>query len=176
MALLKEIAPGITRVAVIFNPDNHPIAALNSRAIEDAAPSLGITVTLAPVHDYPGIEEAIAAQARQPVGGLIALPDGGFTAAHLDVIIAAATRHRLPLIGWYVVPTAGGLMSYWWDPVAPYAQAAGYIDRILKGASPADLPVQQPTKFSLIVNLKTAKELGLTIPQSILARADEVIE
>jgi putative tryptophan/tyrosine transport system substrate-binding protein len=176
LQLLKEIAPGITRVAVVFNPDNHPMATLNSRAIETAAPSLGITVTLAPVHDYSGIEEAIAVQARQPGGGLIALPDGGFTAAHLDLIIAAAAHHRLPLIGWHVVPRAGGLMSYWWDPVAPYAQAASFLDRILKGAKPADLPVQQPTKFSLVINLKAAKELGLTIPQSILARADEVIE
>jgi putative ABC transport system substrate-binding protein len=176
LQLLKEIAPDVTRVAVIFNPDNHPVAASNNRAIVAAGPSLGITVTLAPVHDVSGIDEAIAAQARQPGGGLIALPDGGFTAAHLDVIIAAAAHHRLPLIGWYIVPNAGGLMSYWWDPFAPYAQAASYIDRILKGASPADLPVQQPTKFSLVINLKTAKALGLTVPQAILARADEVIE
>jgi putative ABC transport system substrate-binding protein len=176
LQLLKEIAPAVTRVAVIFNPDNHPIAALNNRAIEAAGPSLGITVTLAPVHDDSGIEEAIAAQAGQPGGGLIALPDGGFTAAHLDVIIAAAAHHRLPLIGWYVVPRAGGLMSYWWDPVAPYAQAASYVDRILNGASPADLPTQQPTTYSLVINLKTAEALGLTVPASMLQRADEVIE
>jgi putative ABC transport system substrate-binding protein len=176
LQLLKEIAPAVTRVAVIFNPDNHPIAALNNRAIEAAGPSLGITVTLAPVHDDSGIEEAIAAQAGQPGGGPVALPDGGFTAAHLDVIIAAAAHHRLPLIGWYVVPRAGGLMSYWWDPVAPYAQAASYVNRILNGASPADLPTQQPTTYSLVINLKTAEALGLTVPASMLQRADEVIE
>ena len=175
LQLLKEIAPGVTRVTVIFNPDTTPFDAFFNRGIEAAAPSFGMTVTLAPVHDDAAIEEAIAAQAREPGGGLISLPDS-FNDAHRDVIIAAATRHRLPLIGTSPFSRAGGLMSYWFDPVDLYAQAASYIDRILKGASPADLPVQQPTKYSLIINLKTAKALGLTVPQSILARADEVIE
>jgi putative ABC transport system substrate-binding protein len=103
------------------------------------------------------------------------LPDS-FTDTHRDVIIAAATRHRLPLIGTRVFPRSGGLMSYRFDPVDLYAQAASYIDRILRGASPADLPVQYPTKFSLIINLKTAKALGLTVPPSMLDLADEVIE
>ncbi len=177
--LLKEVAPRVTRVAVIFNPDTAPYAPLLNRAIEAAAPSFGITVTLAPVHDDAGIEAAIAAQAREPGGGLINFPES-FSVTHRDVIVAAASRHGLPQIGQPQLTRAGGLMSY--DGVylhigdEYYAQAAPYIDRILKGASPADLPVQQPTKYSLIINLKTAKSLGLTVPQSILQRADEVIE
>ncbi len=147
-----------------------------NRAIQAAAPSFGITVTLAPVHGDAEIEEAIGAQALEPGGGLISLPDS-FNTTHRDVIIAAATRHRLPLMGagdlW---PRAGALMSYSFDAVDLYAQAASYIDRILKGASPADLPVQQPTKYSLIINLKTANARGLTVPPAILEMADEVIE
>jgi len=178
LQLLKEIAPRVTRVAVIFNPDNSPAALLNmlNRAIEAAAPSVGVMVTLAPVRDDAAIEGTIAAQAREPGGALITLPDA-FNATHRDVIIAAAARHSLPLMGFAdFFPRAGGLMSYWFDPVDVYAQAASYIDRILRGASPADLPVQQPVKFSLVINLRTAKALGLTVPQSILQRADEVIE
>jgi putative ABC transport system substrate-binding protein len=173
LQLLKEIAPSITRVAVIFNPEA-PIGALLNRAIETAAPSLGIAVTLAPIHDESEIEAAIAAQTRAPGGGLIDLPDG-FTDAHRDQISAAAARHRVPMIG-ALVPRAGGLMSYWFDSVELHARAASYIDRILKGASPADLPVQRPTRYSLVINLKTAEALGLTVPQALLARADEVIE
>jgi putative ABC transport system substrate-binding protein len=120
----------------------------------------------------PGIEEAIAASG----GGLIVLPEP-FAVTHSDVIIAAATRHRLPLMGLGASSTrAGALMSYSFDTVDLCAQAASYIDRILKGASPADLPIQQPTKYSLIINLKTAKALGLTVPPAVLALADEVIE
>jgi putative tryptophan/tyrosine transport system substrate-binding protein len=103
------------------------------------------------------------------------LPDS-FNVTHRDAIIAAAARHKLPDIGIDIFPRAGGLMSYWFDSVDLYAQAASYIDRILKGASPEELPVQQPTKYLLIINLKTAQALGLTVPQSILDRADEVIE
>jgi putative ABC transport system substrate-binding protein len=175
LQLLKEIAPSLTRVAVIFNPDTAPQASLADRAIEAAAPSFGITVTLAPVHDDAAIEEAIAAEAREPGGGLINLPDG-FNTTHRDVIIGAATRHRLPLVGTPDFPSAGGLISCMFDPVDMYAQAASYIDRILRGADPADLPVQQPTKFPLIINLKTAKALDLTVPPSMLDLADEVIE
>jgi putative tryptophan/tyrosine transport system substrate-binding protein len=175
LQLLKEVSPSVARVAVIFNPDIAPHAPLFNRTIEAAASSLGMTVRLASVHDDLGIEEAIAAQVREPGGGLVTLPDP-FTAAHRDAIVAAAARHSLPLIGTREFPLAGGLMSYWFNPVDVYAEAASYIDRILKGASPADLPVQQPTKFSLVINLKTAKALGLTIPPSMLQLADEVIE
>jgi len=173
--LLKDIAPSVTRVVVIFNPDTAPYATFLNRAIEAAAPSFGITATFAPVHDDAGIEEAIADEAREPGGGLIALPDI-FNVAHRDVISTAAASHGLPGIGTPDFPRVGGLISYSFDTVEVHAQGASYIDRILKGASPADLPVQQPTKYSLAVNLKTAKALGLTIPQSILALADEVIE
>jgi putative ABC transport system substrate-binding protein len=180
LQLLKEVAPSVTRVAVIVNPDNAfaplpAFALVLNRAIEAAGPSIGMTVSLAPVHDDAMIEEAIAAHARTPGGGLISLPDS-FNTRHRDVIVAAAVRHGLPLIGTPDFPGAGGLMSYMFDPVELHTQAASYIDRILKGASPADLPVQYPTKFSLVINLKTAKMLGLTVPQSILQRADEVIE
>jgi putative tryptophan/tyrosine transport system substrate-binding protein len=175
LQLLKEAAPSVTRVAVIFNPDTAPYAPLLNHGIEAAAPTLGVTVTFAPVHDDSGIEEAIAILAREPGGGLISLPDS-FNVTHRDVAIAAATRHSLPSIGASDIPRAGGLMSYVVDRVDQYAQAASYIDRILKGASPADLPVQQPTKFSLIINLKTAKALGLTVPPNMLDLADEVIE
>ena len=173
LQLLKEIAPGITRVAVIFSPDT-AIAAWLNRAIEAAAPSVGMTATFAPVRDAAGIEAAIAAGAREAGCGLISLP-GAFNDAHREVI-AAAARHGLPLIGAYGIPRVGGLISYWFDTVDLFVQGASYIDRILKGASPADLPVQQPTKFALAINLKTAKALGLSVPQSLLARADEVIE
>jgi putative ABC transport system substrate-binding protein len=176
LQLLKEVAPAVTRIAVIFNPETAPFAPLFSREAEVAAPSFGMTVALAPVHDDPGIEEAIAVQAREPGVGLVSLPDS-FTTSHRDVIIATAARQRLPLIGaGAVFPRAGGLISYGFDAVDLHAQAASYIDRILRGANPADLPVQEPTKFSLVINLKTAKALGLTVPPCLLDLADEVIE
>jgi putative ABC transport system substrate-binding protein len=175
LQLLKEVAPSTTWIAVIFNPDTALHAPLFNRPIEAAAPSMGLTVRSAPVQDDAGIEAAIAAQARESGGGLVILPDS-FTAAHSDVIIAAAARHGLPLIGTQEFPRGGGLMSYWFDTIDVYAQAATYIDRILKSSNPADLPVQQPTKVSLILNLRTAKALGLTVPSSMLDLADEVIE
>jgi len=173
LQLLKEVAPHLTRVAVIFNPDT-AFAPPFLREME-AAPSFGVTVTLAPVYHDAAIEQTIATQASEPGGGLIILPDS-FNETHRDVIIAAATRLSLPLIGTPQFPRAGGLMSYWFDPVGLFAQAASYVDRILKGTSPADLPIQQPTKYSLIINLKTAKALGLTVPPGMLDLADEVIE
>jgi putative tryptophan/tyrosine transport system substrate-binding protein len=176
LQLLKEIAPSVARVAVIFNPDTAPFAPLFNRAVEASAPSVGVTATLAPVHDDRGIEKAIASQADGPGGALITLPES-FSITHRNVIIAAAARYSLPLIGGIeVFPKAGALLSYWFDQVAMFAQAASYVDRILKGANPADLPVQNPTKFSLIINLKTAKAIGLTVPLSLLQLADEVIE
>jgi putative ABC transport system substrate-binding protein len=175
LQFLKEVAPGITRVGVIFNPATAPFAPLFNRAIEAAAPSLRITVTLAPVHDDAGIEDAAATQAREPGGSLIILPES-FSETHRNVIIAAGAHRSLPVIGVPVFSKAGGLLSYWFDPVDLHAQAASYIDRILTGTSPADLPVQQPTKYSLIINLKTSKALRLTVPPSLLDLADEVIE
>ncbi len=173
--LLKEIAPSVSRVAVILNPDTTPYGKLLSPAIEAAAPDYGITVTFARVHDDAGIAEAIRALAREPGGGLIAFPDI-FNVAHRNVIITAAARYGLPGIGTPDFPRAGGLVSYSFDTVEVHAQAAAYVDRILRGANPADLPVQQPTKYSLIINLKTAKAIGLTVPRHLLAMADEVIE
>jgi len=164
LQLLKDLAPAVTRVAVIFNPDTAPFAALYNGAIETAAPSFGMTVTLAPVRDDAGIEEAIAAHAREPNGALIDYPQP-FNATHGGAIIDAATRHRLPLMSSLAITRAGGLMSYWISQIGLFAQAASYIDRILKGASPADLPVQQPTGYKLIINLKTAKALGLPFLQ-----------
>ncbi len=175
LQLLKGVAPVVNRVAVIFNPGTAPYASLADPVIEAAAPSVGVTVTLAPAHDDAGIEEAAAAQAREPGGGVIALPDS-FNETHRDVIIAAAAHRSLPLIGPPSFPRAGGLMSYWFDVAEQYGQAASYIDRVVRGASPAGLPVQYPTKYSLIINLKTAKALGLTIPERVLEIADEVIE
>jgi putative tryptophan/tyrosine transport system substrate-binding protein len=172
LQLLKQIAPDVTRVAIMFNPDT-AFAPPLGRVI-DFAPSLGVAATLALVHDGAGIEKAIAAESREPGGGLICLPDS-FNVAHRDAIIAAVTRHRIPLVGLPEFVRAGGLLSYWYDIAELHAEAASYIDRILKGANPADLPVQYPTKYSLIINLKTAKALGLTVSPSILAEADEVI-
>jgi putative ABC transport system substrate-binding protein len=132
-------------------------------------------VTFAQVHDDAGIEEAITTLRREPGGGVIALPDI-FNVAHHNLISAAAARHGLPLIGTPDFPRAGGLISYSFDTVEVHAQGASYVDRILKGASPADLAVQQPTKYSLVINLKTANTLGLTVPPNMLDLADEVIE
>ena len=159
----------------MFNPDTAPASAYMP-TFEAAARSLKIVPIIAPVRSDGEIETAIIALGREPGGGLITLPDS-FNIAHRDTIIAAAARHRLPLMGLGdIFPRSGGLMSYFFDPVDVFAQAASYIDRILKGARPADLPVQLPTKYLLVINLKTAKALGLTVPQSLLQRADEVIE
>ena len=175
LELLKEVAPSVKRAAVIFSPDTASYAPLFNREIEAAAPSFGMTVTLAPVRSDAAIGEAIDLEAREAGGSVICLPDS-FNARHRDVIIAAAARHRLPLIGTRDFTEAGGLISYIFDPVDLHAQAASYIDRILRGAHPADLPVQQPTKYSLSINLKAAEALGLTVPPAMLDLADEVIE
>ena len=174
--LLTKVAPGIKRVAVIFSPETAPYAGLYNSAIEAAAPTFGIKVTLAPVHDDAEIRAAIAAHTREPGGGLVILPDS-FTTVHRETIVTAAAQYNLPGIGiGDIFPKAGGLMSYWFDVIDVHAQAASYIDRILKGDKPADLPVQNPTKFTFILNLKTAKALGLTISPGVLATVDEVIE
>ena len=176
LGLFKEIAPGLRHVAVIFNPDTASFAKSFNQAIEAAAQSLGVSVTLAPVHDDAAIEAAIAAQAQQPGGGVIVLPES-FVITHRKTIIAAAARYRLPTFGMNdQFPRDGGLMSYSIDSVDTHRQGASYIDRILKGANPADLPIQEPTKFLLILNVKTAKELGLDVPVHLQQLADEVIE
>jgi putative ABC transport system substrate-binding protein len=172
--LLKEIAPGITGAAAIFNPDTAYPPSFIVREIE-AASSVGVAVTLAPVRDTAGIEQVVAAQARESGRGLMILPDS-FNVRHRDVIIGAANRHRLPFIGFDVFATAGGLMTYFADAIDLHVQATAYVDRILKGEKPSELPVQAPTKYKLWINLKTAKALGLDVPATLVARADEVIE
>jgi putative tryptophan/tyrosine transport system substrate-binding protein len=174
--VLKEIAPATARAAVIFNPDTAPYYKLNMSSIEAAASSFAMKAFEARVHNRGDIEAAISALAREPAGGVIAMPDA-FGGVHRDLIIALAARYRLPAVyAFRFFAAAGGLISYGVDLSDMQWRAAIYVDRILKGAKPADLPVQLPTKFELIINLKTANALGLEIPPMLLARADEVIE
>lgn len=176
LGLLKEIAPGVTRVALLYNPDTAPFADLFLRSLEAAAPSFGIEPIPAPVRNTADIDEVISAQARSPGGALIALTDV-FVNTNRHRIVDLAARYRLPaMYPWAFFPTAGGLISYGIDEIEPFRQAPAYIDRILKGQKPGDLPIQGPTKLTLVVNLKTAAALGLTIPPTLLAHADEVIE
>jgi putative tryptophan/tyrosine transport system substrate-binding protein len=173
---LKHVAPAVTRVALIFNPDTAPFAHLFWQPVEAAAPSFDVEPMQAPVRDVGEIERTIAAFARNANGGLMVLPDVS-TTNHRDLIIALAARHRLPAVYPYrYFATSGGLMSYGSDLADVYRRAASYVDRILKGAAPGDLPVQAPAKFEFVINLKTANGLGLTVPPRWLGRADEVIE
>ena len=175
LEVLKEVAPQVNRVAVILNLEQPPHVAM-WRSIEATAPSFGVRLTPADVQGPAEIERAMEALAREPNGGLIVLP-GPITLAHRELITALAARHRLPAAyAFRYFVTGGGLVSYGIDSVDQSRQAAGYVDRILKGEKPGDLPVQQPTKFELVINLKTAKALGLEVPATLLARADEVIE
>jgi putative tryptophan/tyrosine transport system substrate-binding protein len=174
LELLKEAAPAVTRVAVMYNPQTSPAGYLPS--LRSAAAILRIDVIEAPVRDDDEIERVITAMSERPGGGLTVMADV-FMAAHRAPIITLAARHRLPVMyprRIYVVE--GGLMGYGTDVAELFKRAAGYVDSILKGADPGELPVQRPTKFELALNLKTAKALGLTVPPSLLARADEVIE
>jgi len=173
--LLSEIAPGLKRAAIMFNPDT-TTASTHMPSLETAARSLKVVPIIAPVHSDVEIETAIIALGREPGGGLVVLPDI-FTNAHRAPIILAAARNNVPAV-YNVSDSArdGGLLSYGVDPVDTFRRAASYVDRILCGAKPAELLVQLPTKFEMVVNLKTAKALGLTVPPSILLRADEVIE
>ena len=177
LELLKEIAPDVKRVAVIRDP-SVPAGSGGLAAIQTVAPSFGVELTPVGVRDAGEIERAITAFARGSNGGLILVGPTSSVARYRDLIIALAARHRLPAIypGNRMYVTGGGLISYGPDAIDQYHRAAAYVDRILKGEKPADLPVQQPTKFELIVNLKTAKALGLDVPATVLARADEVIE
>jgi ABC-type uncharacterized transport system substrate-binding protein len=173
---LKHVAPGIKRVALIFNPDTAPFARMFWQPVEVAAQSFDVEPIQAPVRDVDEIKRAIEAFASDANGGLMILPDVS-TANHRDLIIALAARHRLPAVYPYrYFAASGGLMSYGTDLADIYRRAATYVDRILKGAAPGDLPVQAPTKIDLVINLKTAKELGLDVPPTLIARADEVIE
>jgi putative ABC transport system substrate-binding protein len=175
LEVLKEVAPQVGRVAVILNLEQ-PSQVAMWRAIEPMAASSGVRLTATDVQDSADIGSAIEAFAREPNGGLIVLPNP-ITISHRELIVALAARHRLPAAyGFRVFVTSGGLVSYGADPYDQSRQSAVYVDRILKGAKPGDLPVQQPTKFDLVINMKTAKTLGLNISSTLLARADEVIE
>ena len=176
MEVLTEIAPNIKRVTVIFNPKTAPYHPLYLRAMEKAALSIAVELIAVEVHDDAEIERAISDVGREPNDGLFVLPDT-FNRIHHRTIIALADRYRLPAV--YFSPffaREGGLISYGPDEIDMVQRTVGYVDRILKGAKVAELPVQQPTKFQLIINQKTARALGLTVPQMLLARADEVIE
>ena len=176
LQLLKEIAPSLTRTALIFNPDTTPgHGNFFLDPFQAAAPVVGILAAPAPVHDLPEIEAAVAALA--PDGGLVVTPESFVSGRYHTEIIALAERFRVPTVYPYPIHSAkGGLMSYGISSIDLYRRAATYVDKILKGTKPADLPVQEPTKFDLVINLKTAAALGLTVPPTLLARADEVIE
>jgi putative ABC transport system substrate-binding protein len=175
LELLKEIAPGVTRAAVIQDPSISSGTG-QSAAIQAVAPSLGVELTPVDLRDASGIEHGIATFARGSNCGLI-VTISPLALRHRELIIALVARHRVPAVyPWRVFVADGGLSSYGPDDIDQYRRAASYIDRILKGEKPTDLPVQLPTRFELAVNLKTATALGLTIPPTLLARADEVIE
>jgi putative ABC transport system substrate-binding protein len=175
LELLSEIAPGLKRVSILFNPDL-PGAPVYVPSFETAARSLKVEPIPAPVHDEVEIETAIIALGREPGGGLVVTSDA-FAIAHRAPIILAAARNNVPAVyNASYFARDGGLLSYGPDTVENFRRAATYVDRILRGEKPGDLPVQLPTKFEMVVNLKTAKALGLTVPQSIVLRADEVIE
>ena len=172
---LKEIAPNISHVAMIYNPDN-PAAALYGQSYKDAAGSLAIQPIIAHVHSLADIEGVIKTASERPNGGIFFAPDvtiGG----HLEQIVPIVARYRVPSIySERLAVKIGGLIYYGTDRVDLYRRSASYVDRVLRGEKPSDLPFQQPTKYELVVNLKTAKTLGLTVPPSVLARADVVIE
>ena len=175
LELLKQIAPSVTRAVVLRDP-TQPTGIAQLAAMHSVAPSLGVEVSPVGLRDPDEIERGVAAFARGANGGLI-VTAGALSLVHRDLIIALAARHRLPAVYPYrIFVASGGLMSYGTDSTDSYRRAAGYVDRILKGEKAADLPVQQPTKFDLVINLKAAKALDLDVPATLLATADEVIE
>jgi putative ABC transport system substrate-binding protein len=175
LGMLREVAPGIARVALLGDPIT-PTYEYFLRAAEVVSPSLGITLVPSPIHTAANIEHAVEMFAQAPNGALF-LPPNNTTIWHRALIIALAARHLLPAVyALRVFVEAGGLMSYGVDEIGIFRQAASYVDRILRGAQPDDLPVQTPLKYETVVNLKTAKTLGLEVPPTLLARADEVIE
>jgi putative ABC transport system substrate-binding protein len=177
LELLKEIAPGVTRCALLWNPATAPyVSKYFLDPFKAAASSLAVEPIIPSVHDAAELEAAIAAQAREPNGGLIVMPDT-FTTVHRAKITALAAQYRLPAVYPFRFFAAdGGLLSYGGDTADSYRRAAGYADRILRGEKPSELPVQAPAKFQLVINLKTAKALGFTVPDKLLTLADEVIE
>jgi putative ABC transport system substrate-binding protein len=175
LGTLKEIAPNLAHVSMIYNPDD-PVGAFFARSFESAAAPLGVEPTIGHIHGLADIERAVAAAAAQPNSGIFVPPDVTIS-AFIEQTVAAVARHRLPTIySERVFVTNGGLVYYGADRVELFRGAASYVDRILRGERAGDLPYQQPTKYELVVNLKTAKALGLTVPQTLLASADEVIE
>jgi putative tryptophan/tyrosine transport system substrate-binding protein len=176
LELLKEIAPRVTRVAFLFNPATAPFAEYFLSPFKAAAPSFSVEAIAAPVRDLSELKSALEVMARVPNGGLIVMSDA-FLNVHRAEITSLAARHRLPAVYPYrFFAELGGLLSYGGDPADNFRRAASYVDRILNGARPGELPVQAPVKFELVINLKAAKALGLDVPPAVLARADEVIE
>jgi len=174
--LLKEIAPAVNRAAFLFNPATSPYADIYLKPFKAAAASFAWEAIAAPVHDAAELESVFAGHAREPKGGMIAMPDG-FLNVHRAEIVSLAARYRLPTIyPWRFFTELGGLLSYGNDQRDLFQLAATYVDRILRGAKPSELPVQAPVKYELVVNLKTAKTLGLDVPPLLQQRADEVIE
>jgi putative tryptophan/tyrosine transport system substrate-binding protein len=175
LELIREVSPKLARVTIVNNPAN-PTASQMSRPVEDAGRTMSIQVSTAFVRSASEIESAIQSAAQQPDSGIIVIPDS-FAVVHSDLILRLVERHRLPAIyPFRLFALKGGLLTYGLDIPEIYRQAAEYVDRILRGAKPSDLPVQAPNKFELIINLKTAKALGIDVPPTLLARADEVIE
>jgi putative ABC transport system substrate-binding protein len=175
LELLSEIAPGLKRAAIMFDPD-FPVNSAYMPSLETAARSLKVVPIIAPVHSDAEIETAITALGREPGSGLVVMVDA-FTGAHRAPIISATARNNVPAVDFFsAFARDGDLLSYGTDPVDNFRRAATYVDRILRGAKPGDLPVQLPIKFEMVLNLKTAKALGLAVPPSILLRATEVIE
>jgi putative ABC transport system substrate-binding protein len=175
LELLSEIAPGVKRAAIMFNPDTTPASAYMPSLVT-ASRSLKIAPIIAPVHDDVEIETAIIAVGREPGGGLVVMPNAFMLARRAPIILAAARNNVPAVYTQSAFAKDGGVLSYGVDLIDLYRRAASYVDRILRGAKPEELPIQLPTKFEMVVNLKTAKALGLTVPQLILLTADEVIE
>ncbi|MFZ0624267.1 MAG: ABC transporter substrate-binding protein [Pseudolabrys sp.] len=176
LELLKELAPRVTRIAIVYNPKTAPYGPMFFPAMQAAAPRMAIALSISPVHTAADIERVISGIGREPGGGLIVVPDS-FMFGQRQHIIALATKYRLPAIyPLRIFIPDGGLIAYGIERVDMFRRTANYVDRILRGASPVELPVQQPTKFELAINLKTAKALGLSVPSSMLLSADEVVE
>jgi ABC-type uncharacterized transport system substrate-binding protein len=176
LELLKEIAPRVNRAAFLFNPATTPYRDIYLKPFQAAAASLALEAIAAPVHDTQELESVVAAHAREPNGSLVVMPDGFLNVHRAEIVLLAARYHVPAVYPWRFFAETGGLLTYGSVQGDMFRTAATYVDRILKGEKPADLPVQAPTKYELVVNLKTAKALGIDIPPTPLARADEVIE